>query len=75
MINSKFWFDSRLRCDMVDLYYTLYGRRRPFCLPIPELAALGRASANMGMGPSMAAPMGAPWTKKSQVIKWFFIQS
>ena len=26
VINSKFWYDSRLRCDMVDLYYTLYGR-------------------------------------------------
>merc|ERR1719278_672450 len=39
MINGGFWYDSRLRCDIVDLYYTLYGRRRPPSLPLPELAA------------------------------------
>lgn len=32
--------DSRLRCELVDLYYTLYGTRRPTCLPIPELAGV-----------------------------------
>lgn len=32
--------DSRLRCDLVDLYYTLYGTKRPTCLPFPELAGL-----------------------------------
>lgn len=30
--------DTKLRCDLVDLYFTLYGSRRPTCLPIPELA-------------------------------------
>lgn len=29
--------DTRLRCDLVDLYFALYGSRRPICLPIPEL--------------------------------------
>ena len=48
LINSGFWYDSRLRCDMVDLYYTLYGRRRPPTVPIPELAALGRHHGNLG---------------------------
>jgi transcription initiation factor TFIID subunit 2 len=42
LIDGGFWYDSRLRCDMVDLYYTLYGRKRPPSLPLPELAALGR---------------------------------
>lgn len=32
--------DAKLRCDLVDLYYTLYGIKTPFCLPIPELAGL-----------------------------------
>jgi len=32
--------DSRLRCNFVDLYYVLYGTRRPLCIPIPELAAI-----------------------------------
>merc|ERR1712098_864323 len=48
LINSQFWYDSRLRCDIVDLYYTLYGRRRPPSLPAPELAALGRPQGSMG---------------------------
>jgi len=54
LINSQFWYDSRLRCDIVDLYYTLYGRRRPSSLPVPELAALGRPQGNMG----------PPWKKE-----------
>lgn len=29
--------DAKLRCDLVDLYYTLYGMKVPFCLPISEL--------------------------------------
>lgn len=32
--------DTRLRCDLVDLYYKLYGSKRPTCLPIPELAGV-----------------------------------
>jgi len=48
LINSQFWYDSRLRCDIVDLYYTLYGKRRPPSLPMPELAALGRPQGKMG---------------------------
>lgn len=32
--------DPKIRCDLVDLYYTLYGSKRPLCLPIPELAAI-----------------------------------
>jgi len=42
LINGGFWYDSKLRCDTVDLYYALYGRKRPPTIPIPELAALGR---------------------------------
>lgn len=32
--------DPKLRCDLVDFYYTLYGTKTPLCLPIPELAML-----------------------------------
>lgn len=32
--------DAKLRCDLVDLYYTLYGMKVPFCLPIPEIATI-----------------------------------
>lgn len=38
LMNSGSSHDSRVRCAAVDLYYTLYGRNRPSCLPIPELA-------------------------------------
>ncbi|KAK3090048.1 hypothetical protein FSP39_008810, partial [Pinctada imbricata] len=36
MMNCTFSYDSRLRCDIADLYFTLYGRIRPTCLTIPE---------------------------------------
>ena len=38
--SSGFWYDSRLRCDVVDLYFKLYGKKRPQSIPIPELALL-----------------------------------
>ncbi|XP_023212632.1 transcription initiation factor TFIID subunit 2-like, partial [Centruroides sculpturatus] len=38
LMNSGSSHDSRIRCAAVDLYYILYGRNRPSCLPIPELA-------------------------------------
>ncbi|KAG6795699.1 Transcription initiation factor TFIID subunit [Apis mellifera caucasica] len=40
LINGMLSHDPKIRCDLVDLYYTLYGSKRPFCLPIPELAAI-----------------------------------
>ncbi|XP_017782255.1 PREDICTED: transcription initiation factor TFIID subunit 2 [Nicrophorus vespilloides] len=39
-INGMLSHDTRLRCDLVDLYYKLYGSRRPFCVPVAELAGL-----------------------------------
>uniref|UniRef100_A0A182YPI7 Transcription initiation factor TFIID subunit 2 n=1 Tax=Anopheles stephensi TaxID=30069 RepID=A0A182YPI7_ANOST len=41
-MNSKLSHDTRLRCDMVDLYYTLYGVRMPACLSNQELSAILR---------------------------------
>lgn len=35
-----FSHDTRLRCDLVDFYYTLYGIRTPVCLPLPELSGI-----------------------------------
>lgn len=40
LMNSAFWYDSRLRCDIVDLYAKLFGRKRPVAVPIPELATM-----------------------------------
>lgn len=39
-INSLLSNDARLRCDLVDLYYTLYGTKRPICVPLPEIQAM-----------------------------------
>lgn len=39
-MNSLLSNDARLRCDFVDLYYTLYGSKRPQCVPIPEVQAM-----------------------------------
>lgn len=33
-------FDTKLRCDMVDLYYALYGNKRPLCLQSAEMASM-----------------------------------
>uniref|UniRef100_A0A8K9WW65 Transcription initiation factor TFIID subunit 2 n=1 Tax=Oncorhynchus mykiss TaxID=8022 RepID=A0A8K9WW65_ONCMY len=37
LMNSGTSHDWRLRCDAVNLYYTLFGLTRPSCLPLPEL--------------------------------------
>lgn len=31
-------FDSKLRCGVVDFYFSLYGTKQPLCLPNPILA-------------------------------------
>ena len=36
LMNCTFAHDSRLRSDVADFYYVMYGRVRPSCLPIPE---------------------------------------
>ena len=46
LFSSGFWYDSRLRCDVADLYFKLYGRKRPQALPIPELAMLRQPMMN-----------------------------
>lgn len=39
-MNSKLSHDTRLRCDMVDLYHALFGIKEPPTIKNPELAAL-----------------------------------
>uniref|UniRef100_A0A336MKX7 Transcription initiation factor TFIID subunit 2 n=1 Tax=Culicoides sonorensis TaxID=179676 RepID=A0A336MKX7_CULSO len=43
-MNSEFSNDTRLRCDMVDMYYALYGTKRPSCMVMEndELAKMYR---------------------------------
>lgn len=43
LMNTGLSHDSRIRCAVVDLYYVLYGKIRPSCLPVPELTALAGA--------------------------------
>ncbi|XP_042243204.1 transcription initiation factor TFIID subunit 2-like isoform X2 [Homarus americanus] len=38
IMNSGQPCDSRVRCAVMDLYYALYGRRRPACIPASEPA-------------------------------------
>ncbi|CAB0042159.1 unnamed protein product [Trichogramma brassicae] len=40
LINGELSHDPKLRCDLVDLYYTLYGSKTPMCLPNPEIDEL-----------------------------------
>ncbi|KAG5887800.1 hypothetical protein JTB14_019391 [Gonioctena quinquepunctata] len=39
-INCMLSHDTRLRCDLIDLYYTLYGTKRPVCIPLSELSGV-----------------------------------
>lgn len=39
-INCMLSHDTRLRCDIVDLYYALYGTKRPVCIPLIELSGI-----------------------------------
>ncbi|CAH8451038.1 unnamed protein product [Schistosoma haematobium] len=52
--------DPRLRCAVAELYYTLYGNRRPTCLPLPEGVLLvrvkeGRSVLNISENNSKAS--------------------
>nr|XP_027199421.1 transcription initiation factor TFIID subunit 2-like [Dermatophagoides pteronyssinus] len=38
LMNSYFSCQFKLRCAIVDLYFVLYGRNRPKCLPKPEFS-------------------------------------
>jgi len=29
--SQNLYYDSKIRCDFVDLYYAVYGMRRPLC--------------------------------------------
>jgi hypothetical protein len=40
LMNSTFAHDSRLRCGIADLYFLLFGRNRPSCLPLPDSVML-----------------------------------
>ncbi|XP_076092140.1 transcription initiation factor TFIID subunit 2-like isoform X2 [Mytilus galloprovincialis] len=54
MMNSTLSHDSRLRCDVADLYFTLYGRTRPTCLVIPDnLVVLNLKDKKTRMNPAI----------------------
>ncbi|KAL1451109.1 hypothetical protein WDU94_003402 [Cyamophila willieti] len=37
---QRYGNDSQMRCNFVDLYYTLYGTKQPLCLPNPQVQSL-----------------------------------
>lgn len=41
--------DTRLRCDLVDVYHTLYGTKRPVCIPLLELSGIMNLSKHEPM--------------------------
>lgn len=42
MMNQLTAYDSKLRCDLVDFYYMLYGIKKPSCLSSKEIADMLR---------------------------------
>lgn len=61
--------DARLRCDLVDLYYKLYGSKRPTCLPIPELAAIMKPPKHHDEPPKKKMHLDQPSTSSSNQMK------
>lgn len=62
-----FSHDSRLRCDLVDLYHTLYGTKRPVCIPLAELTGimnLNRFDPNRKKSPTRKELTPSNETKK-----------
>lgn len=39
-ISQTTFYDSRMRCQAIDLYETLFGQGRPKCLPAPQLGVI-----------------------------------
>lgn len=64
-MNSALSHDTRLRCDMVDFYYSLYGTKRPLCLPSTnsELSALYKPQKVAPPKESVKEPVVAPVEK------------
>lgn len=51
--------DWRLRCDAMNLYYTLFGLTRPSCLPLPELGlVLNLKEKKAVLNPTIKPEMG-----------------
>ncbi|CAD5112196.1 DgyrCDS1430 [Dimorphilus gyrociliatus] len=61
MMNCKFHYDSRLRCDVVDLYHKLFGRRRPACLPMSDSTMV------INLKESKLARTGLPDTSQDRI--------
>ncbi|VDM04304.1 unnamed protein product [Schistocephalus solidus] len=49
LMNSGCSGDSRLRCAVADLYFSLYGNCRPTCLPLPDGVLLVRVREGRSM--------------------------
>ncbi|BHF71087.1 Transcription initiation factor TFIID subunit 2 [Sparganum proliferum] len=49
LMNSGCAGDSRLRCAVADLYFSLYGNCRPTCLPLPDGVLLVRVREGRSM--------------------------
>nr|XP_002126792.1 transcription initiation factor TFIID subunit 2-like [Ciona intestinalis] len=39
-INHETFYDPRLRCEAIDLYFKLFGKGRPQCLPAPQFGVV-----------------------------------
>ncbi|XP_046383438.1 transcription initiation factor TFIID subunit 2 [Ischnura elegans] len=69
LMNYRLYYDSRLRCDVVDLYHDFYGMKRPQCLSglsssVPDSTV--EPSEELGSPPyNMSSTMGSRKRKAS----------
>ena len=64
-------YDSRLRCDFVDLYFTLYGTRRPNCIHSAELAGLFKPKLEKNEITTTKADVKPPQPIKQGLLLFF----
>lgn len=75
-MNSKMTHNTRLRCDLVDVYYALYGTKEPPVLKNPELAALYQpkkevvedTTGNIEMVDAKEVPVNEPGIEGIEVV-------
>jgi len=63
--SETFWYDSRLRCDIADVYFELYGRKKPAALPLAELDVL-RPTQVTGAAAAVSTKQSASEDRKAK---------
>lgn len=77
LFNCMLSHDTRLRCSFVDLYYTLYGKKRPMVLPASDSFTVPKIKTSpsydirdpsLGNGSNMKRKATSPPVKDTEIV-------